>query len=414
MSKPIVVVGAGLSGLICARKLHRAGVPVLVLDADDRPGGRMKTDLYHGFRLDRGFQVMFDAYPEARRELDFSRLDLRMYEPAALVAHGGKLHRIHRDHPLEMALSRFVRLSDKMRTLSLTQEVAEMTEEEIWQADDEATLDFLIRYGFSDDYLTKFLRPFWGGIFLDRDLQVSSRLFLFYWKMLNEGETVMPAQGIEAIPAQVAADLPAESLRMRTRVKEISGQNVMLESGQTIEADGVIVATDPREAARLTGAPTPPGVRSTVCLYFEAPVTPYMGQYLVLNGSGEGVVNHLAALTNVSPAMAPTGKTLICANVVGDPHLDDDSMAYEVKYELQRIFPKADTMHWKTVRIVHVPAAQMAQTPGTLDHLPSPVTAKPGVFLAGESIGFSSIEGAVRAGQRAADAVLTGMAQAIA
>jgi phytoene dehydrogenase-like protein len=67
---PIVVIGAGLAGLSCAVALHEAGIPVIVLEASDGVGGRVRTDHVDGFVLDRGFQVVLTAYPELQRQFD--------------------------------------------------------------------------------------------------------------------------------------------------------------------------------------------------------------------------------------------------------------------------------------------------------------------------------------------------------
>jgi phytoene dehydrogenase-like protein len=73
----VLIVGGGLAGLACAVRLHEAGAQPLILEASDDVGGRVRTDVVDGFRLDRGFQVFLDAYPEAGKLLNLPRLDLR-------------------------------------------------------------------------------------------------------------------------------------------------------------------------------------------------------------------------------------------------------------------------------------------------------------------------------------------------
>jgi len=89
----VVVVGAGLAGLRAAAVLARRGLDVRVLDAADRPGGRVATDVVDGFRLDRGFQVLNTVYPALRAAVDLAQLRLRAFVPgAAIRGDDGQLH----------------------------------------------------------------------------------------------------------------------------------------------------------------------------------------------------------------------------------------------------------------------------------------------------------------------------------
>src|SRR5579872_3319650 len=97
----IIIVGAGLAGLTCAKILYERREPFMVLEASDGPGGRVRTDVTpSGFRLDRGFQVLFTAYPVSRRHLSLARLELQRFDPGAIIARNGRLSTLsdpHRD-----------------------------------------------------------------------------------------------------------------------------------------------------------------------------------------------------------------------------------------------------------------------------------------------------------------------------
>ena len=67
--------------------------------------------------------------------------------------------------------------------------------------------------GFSDAIIDRFFKPFLGGIFFDSDLKVTSRLFEFVMRMLASGENSLPGDGIGAISEQMAAALPAGSIK---------------------------------------------------------------------------------------------------------------------------------------------------------------------------------------------------------
>ncbi|MBE3032537.1 MAG: FAD-dependent oxidoreductase, partial [Actinobacteria bacterium] len=166
----VIVVGAGLAGLCCARELASQGVDVLVLERSDAAGGRLRTDEVDGFLLDRGFQVLLTAYPEARRALDYERLGLRPFYAGALVRHRGGFARVADPlrHPLDAA--RNLRsgpgsLVDKLRVARLRRRLSRASLNEVLEAPQVTTAEALRLEGFSREIVDGFFRPFFGGIF---------------------------------------------------------------------------------------------------------------------------------------------------------------------------------------------------------------------------------------------------------
>ncbi len=412
MSEPIVIVGAGLAGLTCARRLLSSGHRVLLLDRDDRPGGRMKTDVVDGFRIDRGFQVYFTAYPNAKRELDREKLQLRPFSAGALVLWDGRLRAVRRDDTVQMLFSDFFGLADKLRVAAWNAEVAGMSYADIWAMEDGPSEEAFLEQGLSRRFVDRFARPFFGGVFLDRSLAVSRRMMTFVWKMLLEGETTVPALGIEEVPKQVAASIPAEKMRFGVDVVGLlrSGgrvSGVRLANGEEVAASAVVVATEGPAAAALSGQPAPTRTLSSTTVTFAAKDRPTDEPILILNGNFPGQVNHVAVMSNVSKDLAPSGVHLVSATLLGMHRDADAKLAGDVRYELAQWFPKTDARSWRPLKVDRVEHAQLVQEPGILDSLPSNTTPVEGLFLAGEYTTNSSIDGAVQSGIACATAVMS-------
>lgn len=401
MASPIIVVGAGLAGLVAARELQRRGLPVLVLDAADRPGGRLKTDVVEGYRLDRGFQVLFTAYPAARQLLDYGKLDLQRFAPGALVSDHGELHDIDGDTPLKTAMDGFLSIADKLKVLNLTWECRGMSSEQIWRLPDMPTYRHLRQLGFSNEFIERFARPFFGGIFLDRSLNVSRQMFTFVWKMLSEGDTVVPAEGIEAIPRQLATGLP---LRMNARVKSLVGERrvkgVVLDSGEVLDAQAVIWATDGPALAAATGYETPTAAKSQICLYFSAPEPPTEQPKIILR-TGEGLVNVVVPVSMVNPHVGGED-ALVSVTINGDHPAADDELAAMVKSDAAALLPGLGVESWRLLKAYRIPFAQFAQPPYFRRHLAANTPGRDGLYVAGEITEHSSIQGALASGYETA------------
>jgi len=413
MSSPsVVIIGAGLAGLTCARHLQNRGVECTILEASDAVGGRVRTDTVDGFRLDRGFQVLLTAYPETRRELDYGALDLKPFFDGAVVRCNGAFHRIADPfrHPFDaprMLFSPVGTLGDKLRVARARQALTGASVSEIMTRPEVTTLEALRdRWGFSEVMIDRFFRPFFGGIFFDRELQASSRMFEFIFKMFSEGQAVLPAEGMQAIPEQIASHLEPATVRFNTEVDRIDEDTVVLSSGESLTPESIVVATEAPAANRLVGDVTPVDARSTVCVYYAAPESPLDTPILVLNGDGSGPVNNISVPSDVAPSYSPDDRALVSVVVVGEPDRSDADLEQAVRQQLIDWFGMK-VGGWEHLDTVHVPYALPEQAPPFLSPPERPIRRRRGLYLCGDYTRTASLNGALRSGRDAARAVLT-------
>lgn len=364
-----------------------------------------------GFRLDLGFQVLLSAYPQTQRTIDYGELRLKSFYPGALVRYRGRFLALgdplrFPSEALPSLISPLATLPDKLRILSLRQRVCSPSIPELLNRPEVTTLARLRELGFSKDIIDHFFRPFLGGIFLDRELRTSSRKFEFIFRMFALGEATLPAQGMQAIPQQLANRLPAGVLRLGARVSSVSGDGIQLDNGEFVSARSVVVATAQQEANRLLGRETTQAATSTTCLYYSAQKSPVQGPWLVLNGDGKGPINNLCVLTEVQPGYAPENTSLISVTVLHPAYQSNGEVEPAVRAQLREWYgPEA--AQWSHLRTDHISNALPLQSPPALDPVVKSVKVSDRLFVCGDHTTISSIEGAITSGQRAADAAST-------
>jgi phytoene dehydrogenase-like protein len=425
----VVIIGAGLAGLSCALSLEAAGVTAVLLEASDGPGGRVRTDLVDGFRLDRGFQVLLTAYPDARRLLDHGGLQLRKFEPGALVWHGGKFHRFadpFRDPwgGAKFALDPIVSWKDKLQVGNLRNWVQRGNWAELFTRPEKTTRDYLQMVPFSAKIIERFFEPFFGGIFLERELVTSSRFFEFLFRMFSVGDTVVPAAGMEQIPLQLAAKLHVGTLVTDARVEKVTRNahsfQLDIAGGKTFEARAVVMAVAGNEANPLlagVGGWSVPEVRAwnkTTAFYFAAQKAPAEEPIILLNGEGRGVgpVNNVAVMSAVSSSYAPPGAHLVVASVVGEAPGDRAGvlrLEVAVRDHLRKWFgPVVDS--WRTLQAYPLARALPQQRHAEWEQTPVRLGGSGGVYMCGDYRETASIQGALASGRRAAEAVIQDLA----
>jgi phytoene dehydrogenase-like protein len=412
----VVVAGGGLAGLVAARHLAEAGAEVELFEENDEVGGRVRSREVDGFTLDRGFQVLFTAYPAARRELDFDALDLRAFSPGATIAEPN--HRSTLADPLgdpsaalPTLLNRDVRTGDKLRLFRLQRELNGEEFEGLLDGEGKTVREYLAEQGFSPVFIERFAEPFYGGITLDRELGTDSGVFEYTFKALSEGKTVVPAAGMGAIPAQLRARAESAGATVKTgkAVTNVArGEKLKVKAGnEMVFPDAVVVATDPKSAGELTGIETPTDAKSCVTVHCSIPdhQTLDTGSRILLNAADDRP-NTVAPMSAAAPEYAPEDRELLSATFLGEQAVSDEELAAEVREALEAWYPENHFGEFELVGVDRIEFAQFAQTPGFRESLP-PVDAPGGsVYLAGDYTRWSSIQGALESGKRAADAVL--------
>lgn len=405
--KSIVVVGAGLAGLTCARRLREAGVEAVVLEAADAVGGRMRTDRVDGFQLDRGFQVLLTAYPEAQRWLDFDALELQPFWPGTSVWNGTTWHRVADPRRrwsdlLGSLLADIGSTADKLRVVQWALRALGRPPDDAWMLPETTSLAHLQALGFSAQMIERFWRPWLTGIFLEEQLETSNRMLEYVFGMFTRGATVVPRRGMQAIPEQLAAGLQADAVRLGVDVSLVEPGRICTRSGGEIPASQIVLAVDGAAAGRLGWATEAVTWRTARCLYFAADQALGGEPLLMLNGTRDGVVNHLAVMSAVCREYAPPGEALIMVGLRPSVPDDDAAVAAQARTQLTTWFGRS-VEGWRLLRHSHV---REALPVGPALHGGPVRPIGPGIWRCGDYLTHASIQGAMASGRATAEALL--------
>ena len=404
----VVVIGAGLAGLVAARTLAAAGREVVVLEASDAVGGRVRTDQVDGYLLDRGFQLFNPAYPEGRRQLDHDALRLRPFTRGVVLHHKGRPVRLAdpREVPSwslnavraplgslrqRAALARYLRRCTSGRASELTHQL------------DTTARAALLTAGVAPEAVDHLLQPFLAGVFLEPHLQTSRRFLDVVLRSLLRGTPSVPASGMQAIPEQLAGRLPAGAVRLHERVVEVAPGVVRTESA-TWRAHDVVVATDPATAGRLLPKlPHQPMHGVTTWYHSTGDVGLADGRpVLHVDGDHSGPVVNSVVVSHAAPGYAPAGRALVASSVLGvDGPAEDEPL---VRRHLERLYGTS-TREWETVDVCRIRDALPEMAPPH-DFRRAVVMAE-GLFVAGDHRDSASLQGAMVSGRRTAQAVLS-------
>ena len=397
----IVIIGAGIAGLTCAKYLKDRGIEALILEASDEVGGRVRTDNVKGFKLDRGFQVFLTSYPEAEKLLNYKDLRFKNLPSGARIRNGNDFFVM--PNPLkdiwtapQALFSSVGSLFDKMKILQLNLETRNTVEPSNTNSD-ESTISFLKNYGYSERMIKRFFVPFFSGVFLEKDLETNSSFFKFLFSLFSKGEVAIPENGMQAIPEQIASHLSPNQIWLNTAVKKIDGKTIYLENGEAIKAEKIVLATDANSAAKLLGNDVKTPFNGTTCLYFESssPLKMSGEPYLIINSNADELISHILVMSDVVPNYAPAGKTLVSVNIVGNKQVSIEN----VQAELVKWFE--NNYNWRHLKTYRIPEAlpQFFQDSTTENNLKiNDLT-----YRCGDYTAYPSLNAAMKTGREVAE-----------
>lgn len=369
----VAIVGAGISGLYCARILADK-FDVTVFEASDQIGGRINTDEYDDYRLDHGFQVFQPAYPEAQRAFDYRELDLQFFDAGANIRVGQNFYRVadpfrEPSSLISTILAPIGSPVDKLRILKLR-----FVDPDDDRLLDKTTLQFLRDCGFGNQIIERFFRPFFSGVFLERELDSPANFFAYLYRLFSISEVAVPRLGMQMLPTQLIADRQFDIRLNEHRVPK----ELLSEFDYVVQAYG-----DGFE-----------GFRKVTTDYFVSDTLEADRPMLYLNGNPGGCINHIAPVSRVSSSYSSGKQSLWSVNLL-DKYCEIGPS--EVNRELAAWFPGHDLQHLKRYYI-------RKALPKFANNASKSIF-RDGIFHCSDSESQPSIQGALIAGRRVAELI---------
>lgn len=374
LDKEVTVIGAGLAGLSAALTLQGAGRLVRVIEASDRVGGRVASDVIDGFTLDRGFQLINSQYPELKRLKVIEEVDF-IAAPRAVEISLGEDRIVlgdPRSHPLSAFSSETGSLTSKvnfLRYLYSHSNVSISVEDELQKL---------------GDLYKKVLCPFLTGVFLTSPANVNAVIGKEIIRSFISGKPGIPTRGVGALPEALAKRLSNIELgRNINSLNELTGP--------------VIVATDVTTAAQLLDMTSVPKLAASTTWYHEIPTQLTSSKCLVIDGQKRGPVVNSIAISNLAPSYAPAGKTLLSSTTV------EFASESEVRRHLALLWG-ADSSDWSLIAKYEIPKSLPIFAPGAQGVTSAKIANN--IYVAGDYRSTPSQNGALLSGRLAAEELL--------
>ncbi|MBC03125.1 MAG: hypothetical protein CMJ34_07460 [Phycisphaerae bacterium] len=392
---PVLIVGAGPTGLACARTLRDAGRDVTVIESSSRVGGRLGSTVVEGIVCDLGFQVSMSNYTTLEELAPRNAAPRHAFTSGAIVVTEDR--RIRMVDPgreplagLKAWWSGLARFRDLRAALRCRRAAAAVS------AGGHANgtgMSCIESAGFSSGFTESFLRPFFGGVMLDEDLDVPADRFLRTLHRFATGSAELPAGGMQSLADALAAPIEGD-IRLESTVASVVPGEVVLEDGSRLEAAEIVLATPFDVTARLLGGTSPSsteGWSGTTAVHFASTDRVIEEPIIVLDGRGRGQVNLVCSPSEVAPGIAPAGTHSVLVSLRPGHRdaadIDPDAIRAEAADLLG-----VDGGGWRHLITTNVPHA--LPRPGSAPDRHAP----PGIRIAGDWMDDPSIENSVRIG----------------
>ena len=401
MKVETVIIGAGLSGLSCAIQLEKERRDYLLIEKANRIGGRLGSIYDKGNIYDVGFQVFNTAYKNTMQLLDRDEVELKMFKPGSVI-HDGKSFNLISDplrDPKQLFTSLFSSIStfkDKIKILSL---IAQLSNYDIQNdnSPDTQTIDFLKKKNFSDKFIELFFTPFFAGIFLEKDLQTSSKFFKYVFSNFSKGLACLPSKGMQKIPDLIFKNISSDRLLLNQSLEKIEDKGLLtFNNGQKIKCKNIVLTGGSHKKVGLNEV----SYNSVKNIYFESDIKIENGKYIHLFPK-DNIINNVAVLNQVSRSYSKSN-SLLSISVIGHD-LKEKLDINQLRKKLASYFGGNDS-NYEWVKSFDIKNATIKQNTNFFES--NTYTLSKGFIIAGDHSVYGSIEGAVLSGINASKKIL--------
>jgi len=402
----IVIIGAGIAGLACAMKLKKNNRNFIIIEQSDRVGGRVGSIKENEYIFDLGFQVYNTEYYKTNSLLNLKELKLKVFKPGASIYNGRRFEILSdpfRDPStiLETFFSGMTTFKDKIKILTLKRALSSYCISED-QSEDMTTLKYLKSYGFSNKIINGFFKPFFSGIFLENQLETSSKFFKNVFSNFNKGYAAVPVNGMQAIPDQMVKNLNPHNLLLGNKVIEAKNpEKIVLENNEIIEAKYMVLTGGSNSLVNNHIVE----FNSVRTFYFSSRVKVKHPKYINLFPY-DSLINNIAILSSVSENYSPNGNTLFSITII-ESDLSKSELIDIIQDKLSTYYGD-EKSNYIFMKEINIKQATIKQKTGYFD---LKIEDKKNILFAGDYTTYGSIEGAVVSGLKTAEKLISISAQ---